>query len=68
MTKHLGGYAEAARTLTAATGRPWTRQNLHQTWKRRDRNGFPEARPWNINGHVKILFDMDEITKWAATR
>jgi hypothetical protein len=61
---HLGGYAEAARVLTEQTGRPITRQAVQQMWKRRTLNHFPDRRPYNINGHIRLLFNMAEVVEW----
>ncbi len=47
-----------------AAGRLFTRQGLQQAYLRREGNGFPERRMYNINGHERWLFDMDEVLDW----
>ena len=62
----LGGFQEAAALLTRLSGRNYTRQGVQQLWKRRHSNGFPERAAWNINHREKLLFDLDDITRWYA--
>jgi hypothetical protein len=64
----LGGFQEAASCLTTLSGRPYSRQAVHQLWKRRDLNGFPEMGSYHVNGHVKLYFNMDDITRWYFNR
>lgn len=78
--RHLGSYAEVARALTEHTGERFTRQGVQQMWKRRAAytdtktgqrragNGFPERREFNIGGHIRLLFDVDEVIKWRDQR
>lgn len=75
MVLHLGSFAEVARTLSEVTGETYTRQGVHQMWKRRgphvDKtgrrkpgNGFPDRHEYNISGHLRLLFDVDEVLEW----
>lgn len=64
----VGGFQEAAGFLASLSGRPWSRQAVHQLWKRRNVNGFPELGEYLVNGHVKLYFNMDDITRWYFTR
>lgn len=64
----VGGFQEAATFLAMLSGRPHSRQSVHQLWKRRNVNGFPEQGKYLVNGHVKLYFDMDDILRWYFTR
>ena len=64
----LGGFQEAAVFLTTLSGKPYSRQAVHQLWKRRNLNGFPEMGKYLVNGHVKFFFNMDDITRWYFNR
>lgn len=77
--RHLGSYEEVARTLSEVTGQPYTRQGVHQMWKRRkphrDKagrvrpgNGFPDRHEYNISGHLRLLFNVDEVIEWKRNR
>lgn len=64
----IGGFQEAATFLTSLAGRPYSRQAVHQLWKRRNVNGFPDMGKYRVNGHVKLYFNMDDITRWYFTK
>jgi len=55
--EYLGGFQQAAQTLTHIAGRTFTRQGIQQFWRRGDVNGFPEREARSINGHVRLLLD-----------
>jgi hypothetical protein len=62
----LGGFREAADTLTGLSGRRYSRQGVQQLWKRRGTNGFPDLREISINGKPKRLFDMEDVADWYS--
>ena len=64
--EYLGGFQQAAQTLTHIAGRTFTRQGIQQFWRRGDVNGFPEREARSINGHVRLLLDMQELADWYA--
>ena len=66
ITRELGGFQQAAETLTSLAGRSYSRQGIQQFYERRDVNGFPERKPWTINGHTRELLDMQEVADWYA--
>jgi hypothetical protein len=64
MMLHLGGFQETADYLSVLTRRSYSRQAVHQLWKRRSVNGFPDRKQYLINGYTKQYFDMEDIHKW----
>lgn len=62
----LGGFQEAATVLSHLTGRQYARQGIQQMWKRRAVNGFPDRKRPVINGHTRLLLDMQEVADWYA--
>lgn len=62
----LGGFQDAANALSALAGHVYTRQGVHQLWKRRESNGFPDQQEWLINGFTRHYLDLDEVTDWYA--
>lgn len=64
ITLHLGGFQEAADYLSVLAKRPYSRQSVHQLWKRRNVNEFPDRKEYLINGYIKLYFDMEEIKNW----
>lgn len=62
----LGGFREAADTLTVLAGHRYTRQGVQQMWKRRRVNGFPDLTNYLINGYPKSYFCIAEVTDWYS--
>jgi hypothetical protein len=61
---HLGGFQETADFLSVLSRKKYSRQAVHQLWKRRITNGFPDRKNYLINGYYKLYFDMEEIREW----
>jgi len=63
-TLHLGGFQEAADLLSRLSQRKYSRQSVHQLWKRRSYNAFPDRKTYLINGYTKHYFDIAEVESW----
>jgi hypothetical protein len=66
--QQLGGFQEAADLISTLSHQQYSRQGVHQLWKRRDRNGFPERKIITINGYPKRYFDLAEVKEWWEHR
>lgn len=64
----LGGFQEAADLISTLSHKSYSRQGVHQLWKRRDYNGFPERKELSINGFHKKYFDLEEVKEWWEHR
>lgn len=66
------GYTTLAQLITSAfpnrprpNGQPYTRQQVHVWYNRRERNGFPEKHEiTTTSGQVKHLFNVKEVLNW----
>lgn len=63
---HLGGFQEAADQLSVLSKHSYSRQAVHQLWKRRSVNGFPDRKTYLINGYTKLYFNMEDINQWFS--
>jgi hypothetical protein len=70
MTVLLGGFQQAATTLTAVSGRTYSRQAVQGLWKRRTQsnNGFPSLHNYVINGKEKHYFNLQEVINWYNSK
>lgn len=62
----LGGYQEAAQILSRISGRNWSRQGVQRMHQRREANGFPDRKTYEINGKPKELFQISDVLDWYA--
>lgn len=65
--RRLGGFADAARELSAITDKKISRQQVYTWWKRRSRNGFPERHKAILFGKERDRVDLDEVLAWYPT-
>lgn len=70
MTIPLGGFQQAATTLTEVSGKTYSRQAVQGLHKRRhqSKNGFPELHHYVINGKEKYYFNLQEVINWYKSR
>jgi hypothetical protein len=70
MTIPLGGFQQAATTLTEVSGKHYSRQAVQGLWKRRNQsnNGFPNLHHYVINGKDKYYFNLQEVINWYKSK